>query len=673
MKIGFNVKTMAALALAGCVTLTSLPLSTVNSSVTPENEKEPVAQSIFLPGEVYSASSEATGYKVDVDGDGKLDYVSFGASNVNGYGLQGYLPEGITADNKADANVFGFDRCPEGSYPDLVRDHFEEHGILVDMHQLAISSMRAEELHILLDDNYDGDAYSAWRFTGGGREEWFITACGSVAAAREAYQTAVKNADLITVDIGVNNFGVYLSNEIMNPGWCGHDVTTIDSEYVEYYAQLRSWLLAKVPELEGYSEELDVIAYAFLGFIANFDASIEKIREYNADATIVVVPVQNIVADMKLDLGGAVLDLGYIVSEITNAANLYTAHISPYHDEYFYASDIRENGKARVDFFLDTIKEYNGDVSTLDADMLDCFNVYQDGFSVIDTVRGYLTNEYAAYLVQIGAALKQAELFPADKEFTIADFIALGDSAIGYGIFDGTDFESYIPTFEGIYNGYYGALDAAYDAYAKLMQFGSTYDTLNLEGYNGRAEDVVLEALMNTIINSALAGFNAPGYRFTIPEDFVDQIAASGNISTESVETVLAFGVRTAIGNSFFGHPNRAGHIQVADAVIYAIENEVGGVGFTVDYAKGIIEKIVAVYKYADSIGLVDDVKAQVSDIIEEYIDDVKAEATEKVSVCVENAFNVINNKRDDILEYVGKIKDISEAVKEKIEAISKR
>ena len=48
-----------------------------------------------------------------------VNYVSIGASNTNGYGLVGYLPDGVTAVMKDEANVFGYLRDPKGCYPDL--------------------------------------------------------------------------------------------------------------------------------------------------------------------------------------------------------------------------------------------------------------------------------------------------------------------------------------------------------------------------------------------------------------------------------------------------------------------------------------------------------------------------------------------------------------------------
>ena len=54
----------------------------------------------LIPTAVFAVEVE------DSDNDGTINYVSFGASNVNGYGLAGYLDEDVTAANKATANVY---------------------------------------------------------------------------------------------------------------------------------------------------------------------------------------------------------------------------------------------------------------------------------------------------------------------------------------------------------------------------------------------------------------------------------------------------------------------------------------------------------------------------------------------------------------------------------------
>ena len=104
----------------------------------------------------------------NANGENKtLNYVSFGASNVNGFGLEGYLPENVTDFGQKDQyNVYGYKRAPEGSYPARLVEYFTSKGYTVNLDQLAMSSMRAEEVRVLLDNTYAGDAYTDWRFNG---------------------------------------------------------------------------------------------------------------------------------------------------------------------------------------------------------------------------------------------------------------------------------------------------------------------------------------------------------------------------------------------------------------------------------------------------------------------------------------------------------------------------
>ena len=102
-----------------------------------------------------------------------FNYISIGASNVNGYSLDGYLPEGTTAHNKYDKNVFGYERSPEGSYLQLIIEYYSEK-YDVQQNQLGIFSICVEELRVLFDNSYDSDDYTEWRFTG--ETNWFYNA-----------------------------------------------------------------------------------------------------------------------------------------------------------------------------------------------------------------------------------------------------------------------------------------------------------------------------------------------------------------------------------------------------------------------------------------------------------------------------------------------------------------
>ncbi len=678
----FNTKSLLAAALAACVAVVSLPLATLAGGGTAAVNTEPPA-ALTEGGETENISTVLAGAAdnsiVDVDGDGKLDYVSLGASNVNGYGLQGYLPEGTTAADKADANVYGYGRCPEGSYPDLIRDYYEADGISVDMHQLGISSMRAEELRYLLDDSFTGDKYTEWRFTGG--TSWFIQATGSIAATKAEYREAVATADLITLDIGVNNFGVYLSNEITSPGWLGHDVESLDTEYKAYYIYLREWILEKAPELAGYKDMLDTVAYAYLGFISSFDVSVAKIRELNPDATIVVVPVQCIIPDLKLSMDGIEFDLGYVVSELTNAANIYTAHLSPYHNEYLYASTIREDGKSRVEFYIDDIKNYNGDFSAYgeeEANILDCFMVYDDTVNVPVALPQviaesmikpgliqYIETTYEAQLAAIGMSAEEFVKAGAEGAFkNIPDYQAV------YDLYEATlkqNLEVILASPE-----YAAALDAAVDAYAQMCKIGANYYTINPNEFDSAAKTVV-KAMGDILVAAATSGFEGNG-NIVVPENLAEYIADNYGISAAAAETVLAFGVRSDIGNSFFGHPNRNGHREVADAVISAIENKTTGISFAADYAGGLMEKIVAIYKLADNAGLVEEAKKDASEAIKEFINEKKDNLLGNITNGSDNAADIIASSKDGIMNgvtsVIDKAKDVAEDILEKISGI---
>jgi hypothetical protein len=150
----------------------------------------------------------------------KLHYVSLGASNTNGYGHHGYLDHEIYEDplaaNKSQMNDYGYDKAPANAYPTLIKDELMQlTGRDVELHQLAISSMRVEEVLWLLDDTYEPDEYMEWRFTGG--KSWFDMAhkTGGREALRAEYRDYIANADVITVDLGWNNFGVYAFNNTM--------------------------------------------------------------------------------------------------------------------------------------------------------------------------------------------------------------------------------------------------------------------------------------------------------------------------------------------------------------------------------------------------------------------------------------------------------------------------
>ena len=211
----------------------------------------------FIP-----AAAFATEVK-DGNADGIINYVSFGASNVNGYGLRGYLGEGVTAEDKDTQNVYGYQRMPVGSYPYLIAEALNEKaggtsaagykGDLkamqpfskVHVDQLAMSSMRMEELRFLLDDTYPGDSYTDWRFYELGLDDrmsqnWFALAEEDLTTLRGKYEEAITNADVITLDMGINNFGVYISHQVGDK--YGETLEDIDPELAAEFDKAKEYV-----------------------------------------------------------------------------------------------------------------------------------------------------------------------------------------------------------------------------------------------------------------------------------------------------------------------------------------------------------------------------------------------------------------------------------------------
>ena len=562
--------------------------------------------------------------------DGVVNYVSIGASNVNGYGMRGYLDEDVYEYPllKETANIYGYKQDTPGSYPVLFKEYFEGMGHEVELSQLALSSMRAEEVRFLLDDTYTGDAYTDWRFCDvpgydarasqnwfylAGKLEWEAqgnsdtpTQEQAVQALKDAYKDAIENADLITVDIGINNFGVYASNQIVSNMY-ENDLNTIDPELAAIYAEGKAYVMEVLNEkagdaltampIEALDHMADTMAYALVGFCLSFDAVMEQIYALNPDANVVVVSIQNLMYGLNAVLPGidAELPFGDIFGALINAANVYTAAVSEYSNKYVYA-DVRQSG--HVEFFSDELLAYNGDPATLSLDMKDCFDVYDDNLYIKARVQQVLAKQlYDARprLLDISAASSHG-LNIADnlEHFAIAyqnQLLTIPALGITFNEFFAAGAAGNLPdAAQPYYDGYVVALNTAYDVMAEIMQAGVAIETLDASAFGqrfGPVEDALLGAFFGTLENAVMKSIADPTFMFDLNEYYPDGIfkmlAADAGLDEGFVNTVAVMGIRTGIGNSFYGHPNGNGHMELRDAIIAAMAEDITGEDVLVD------------------------------------------------------------------------------------------
>lgn len=335
-----------------------------------------------IPFSAFAASERSSTGVRDVNNDGKISYVSFGESVTNGYGMEGYRYADGT-------NVFGFLREPDDCYPVLIREYLEDQGYTVDLKQMAVSAYRMDELHWLLCDCYEPDEYHHSRYDGWnasivsrmltqddgraylseyiaqyGSDSAVINNADSILSAE--YRKAVEEADLITIDMGTNNFGTFMTSTIQYILGLSDIPVTVDfSVYVDENtaASLDAMMeqmaanMAGASDGQAYTLILTLgrcLLYGYLGFTHHYDAALDAIYELNPEVQIVVVDVYSMISgvDLEGEALGEGLDLDQLYGLFIDLANYYTRDLSPYAHKVTHAN-LDDNPELFVDYYKD--------------------------------------------------------------------------------------------------------------------------------------------------------------------------------------------------------------------------------------------------------------------------------------------------------------------------------
>ena len=325
----------------------------------------------------------------DVTGDGIITYVSFGDSVTNGYGMEEYRFSDGT-------NVLGFRQEVSAAYPALIRDYLSNQGFTVNLEQMAISGFRMDELHWMLCDDYEADSYHNYQFADWNRiavrrllrstnEEAKISADelrskylsvfgsddGMIANADSVimaeYRSAVENADLITIDLGTNNFGTFVTNTIQEILGLKDLAYEVDfSQYVDAKtaasldAMLGQMVAGMLGTDSGKSYDLAMtlarcLMYGYLGYTEHFDGAIEAVYKINPKAKVVVIDCYSMINGVEL-AGGALgenIDLDALYGMFIDLANFYSRELSPYANMVTHATL-----DSAPELFIDYYKDY---------------------------------------------------------------------------------------------------------------------------------------------------------------------------------------------------------------------------------------------------------------------------------------------------------------------------
>lgn len=285
------------------------------------------------------------GFTYDRGGDDDIVYTALGDSASNGYGTQEY----------GYSRTYRYNFRSPVAYPDkfaaaLGIDIYDtEH-----FHQDCTAGLRSEDLLWLLDpEGYPGDAYT-WdtAFSQGVMNQFAKDGIRSAQQMSDLYIQHVIDADIITLDIGLNNFGNFLAwqaQDYLNSGTLFSEVSLTPEmyallktpEFVEMhdaFLQLFSGL-----EIAGFSGDkivclvenlLHSLVYSYVDNFRCFDAIIERIYELNPDCELYVLGLYDCFPELYIT--NDMINIGRLNRMMMELVNLHYKALAPHCNEYVY-------------------------------------------------------------------------------------------------------------------------------------------------------------------------------------------------------------------------------------------------------------------------------------------------------------------------------------------------
>ena len=504
----------------------------------------------------------------------KKQYVSLGDSMTNGLGLENY-------DN------YGYLAEPVGSYPVLLESKYNW-----DLTQLAISSLRAEDVLNLLtftgeNGAIEGDLY--W-------EEIVNTTCENSDRVSQAvgvvaanYQQAVNNADVISLQLGNNNFTTFMTQKLkyelsvltdgaLNLG-VGNEyanaITSADiaervallspeaAEYVdEVYAMLMAALTTNAPmdeKMISFCNEMALFGtYSFASYMVGYKGVMDYIVANNADAELIIVGLPNALYGFGIDVnsdGSADIDLGQFFDVLVNAANLYVVGLAAtYSDlDIVYA----EADSAEIEQFYNTEAMQNpasndkvrkGMIATVCGMIFPMLNgVVSDGIDAM--VKAVIPTEYIDYF-NVSVELPMLNL-----DVVNGDYSSIGEATVNINFAEGLPVvaENLVRT----------TINEAVDStmiYGKAVEIYLAFETAIANAATMKVVD--LNAVM------ALTGGLDAIFATIDVNDLENSL-----LDNDSIMSLMHLVGRFIVGDGIGCHPTADGHAAIYEAIVAAYDN----------------------------------------------------------------------------------------------------
>ncbi|MBR6577412.1 MAG: hypothetical protein IKK74_00540, partial [Clostridia bacterium] len=328
--------------------------------------------------------------------DEELIYVSLGDSTTNGYGLTGYeftqddafaaMVSKLNSDypgyngERTFENPNGLLMETPGAYPALFKNYLQivNPSKNVNLIQLATSAMRADDVLTLMtvgtDEYFDLDDYSGNKnnakyvihnYSDVASElpfDWEFDLNDTMGSMGALYQKSVEAADVISINLGSNNFSIYMWGCLgpMIMGMMGSPdsdpdyvpmmdelLATVENESLRAFTKkvasdIKGILVGKLAgAVEGETLQTavnnlaDYGAYTFLSYCITYTKLLNRINDLNDKADIILIPPVNFMKGFTVDVNGKLVDMSEYITYVLQAANIYVSTMAGMKDAEF--------------------------------------------------------------------------------------------------------------------------------------------------------------------------------------------------------------------------------------------------------------------------------------------------------------------------------------------------
>ena len=335
----------------------------------------------------------------------ELNYVSLGDAMANGFGLD--CKDGSEVTN-------GFLELSYQSYPaqfaawlagienagnythnnNTPQYYYYGEKANVTLMQLATQGVRVEDLLAILQADADSLVVDGFDSLGNTADLWTSYKLDNnmsdklwLAYVASTYQSAVRDADVITLGVGNSNFDGFLLDSLMSNDEtysymtldAALELVKLDAEKTALVKEVYNNFNAELIERELPTEIVNIIcdrvAYTVASYAVSYVELLDLIVELNSDVELVIVPMLNNVTDFEFDVvyndRTIELNASDLLSIVYDALNAYVAGVptakqlqGEYEGAKFYYAELPtgENGKAVKVEMLDGGKVLFGEI-----------------------------------------------------------------------------------------------------------------------------------------------------------------------------------------------------------------------------------------------------------------------------------------------------------------------